>query len=463
MQKRTIEEEYIDYLNKLPIQTLRVLGRQQGVPSKSLATKPLIIQSLLDLLMGRAQPTPSSGRGAPVKENYLDPAILQRLINIRRSFETEEAPRSEFLEVNSPEAKKFVSAKSVETGLLDILSNGCGFLRVKFGRSNQEEDIYLSAPLIQALGLRQGDFVACHVSNAREPRTVESVVSVNEQLMGDYESRPSFEKLTPDYPREKIELSRNGVVSMRMIDLFAPIGKGQRALVVAPPQTGSSTLLKEIAQAVQGSKSSNFKLIVLLIDERPEEVTEFRRAVLDADLIYTTFEESAEEHVRAAQLAIEHAKRYCERKRDVVLLCDSVTKLARAFQRISKDSANCVSGGIGVKQFLAAARNTIEAGSLTIVATASVNAGKCSEVCDEIRETCNAEIVLSAELAQKAVFPAIDLIASGTRKSEWLLSQEESSAVRKMRSEGLTTQELIKRMKSAKSNQALVAQTNAKK
>jgi len=466
MQKRTYEEDLKDYLETLPIQTLRVLGRQQGVPSSSLSKKPLIIQSIVDLFCGRAEPTPKSGRGAPVKTSYLDPVILQKLYEIRRVHDEgyDKEPEVRYLEVASPHVEKTPPLKPIFAGTLEISEAGFGYLRMHNGKITKEEDIYVSAPLIQMLGLRQGDYVSCNVKDAvkDEPRTAERIFSVNEQLTGRYESRSCFDRLTPDYPRERIEFSKNNSeLSLRIIDLFSPIGKGQRAIVTATPQTGSTTLIKQIACAALNYHRSDLKLIVILLDSRPEEVTEFRREIGGSVLFYATFEEDSEEQIRIAKLAIEQAKRYAERKSNALVLCDSVLKLARAYRNFAEE--NKIAGGnryaiMQAKQFIGAARNTAESGSVTVITTASVNGGNRYDaaVFEEIRETCNAEIILSDQLAKQGVFPAIDFLRSNTKKDELLLSTEERTTAQKLREKFTSGKEFVKYLKKTKTNQDLI-------
>lgn len=466
MQYRTYEEHLRAYLETLPIQTLRILGRRQGVPKKNLAKKALIIQSIADIFTGRAEPDIQTNRGAPVKNDYLDPEIMSRLFNIRREHDDDwdKEIESPILEVASPDAKKRPPVKPISTGLVEMQPNGTGILHKKYGKISRADDCLLPPALIQTYEIRNGDYISCHIQDtaAGEALTVERVLSINEQVVGQFQSRAQFERLTPDYPRDKIELSANcNSAALRMIDLFAPIGRGQRALIVAPPHTGNTTLLREISCAIIDHHSSAIQLIVLLLDARPEDVTEFNREVgyYALDLLYSTFDEGAEEHIRVAQLAIEHAKRYAEQGRNVMLLCDSLTKLDRAYRSfMSSQEAE-----IGVKQFFGSARNTLEEGSITMLATVGTDEnGTERSLYLQLKDACNAEIVLSEELARDGIFPAVDLKKSGTRKQSMLLSEDEIAAANAIRSESKSTQTLLKHMKRTKNNQDLVAQILSK-
>ena len=302
--------------------------------------------------------------------------------------------------------------------------------------------------------LRTGDFIACTAQprQKNEAAAILELLSVNGLPQGKYNARPVFETLTAVYPTEKIGLSEQcGDDALRMLDLFAPIGKGQRALITAPPKAGKTTLLKSVARAIH-QFHRDIELLVLLIDERPEEVTDIGSAVRGSTVVSSTFDEAAEHHVRAAQLLLEHAKRLVEHGKDVVILLDSLTKLTRAYNNVVESSGKTLSGGLdpaalaGPKRFFGAARKTKEAGSLTILATALVETGSRMDdvIYEEFKGTGNADIFLSRELAERRIFPAIDLRRSGTRKEELLLSAEEAEAVGQFRVHGLTDTAAIK-------------------
>ncbi len=322
-------------------------------------------------------------------------------------------------------------------GVLDIKNDGYGFIRHKeHNYMTSSEDVYVSQTQIKKLGLRRGDFIQ---GFARPPKGDEKYAAlvkaelVNERPWMEMKyNRPVFEKLTPDYPNEKFDLDmiRGDDYSLRIVDLFSPIGKGQRALIVSPPRAGKTVLLQNIANAIR-QNHPDVELIVLLIDERPEEVTDFKRQI-DADVISSTFDLYAERHTEVAEVVLERAKRLAELGKDVVILLDSITRLARAYNTITPHSGRTLTGGIDStalvkpKKFFGSARNIVEGGSLTIIATALIETGsKMDEVIfEEFKGTGNCEIVLDRRLADRRIFPAIDLNKSGTRREELLLPPE---------------------------------------
>lgn len=453
MTDNNTDLQYRVYLDTIPIAQLRTIGRSYGVAHASAIKKNELIEQIIDILTGKAKPTTPSGRGAPPKQSYIDPEITANLRRIRSEgerlssrsdYETEDGA----LYVSSSESENAFFEKRVYTGVLEVTSSGYGFLRTKNYQPSAGGDVFFSSPAIHNLKLREGDFVACTAIPGQKKNdcpAVGDVLSVNGCIGGEYEKRPVFDSLTAQYAKEKISLSDSGTISLRMLDLFVPIGKGQRALIIAPPKAGKTTLLKEIAKAVETAHDS-LHLIVLLIDERPEEVTDIRSDLNRAEVVYSTFDESAERHVRAAQLTIARAKRLAEQGKDVVVLLDSLTKLTRAYNNISDNTGKTLSGGLDAnalsepKRFFGAARNTVEAGSITVLATALVETGSRMDdiIYEEFKGTGNADIFLSRELAERRIFPAIDLRKSGTRKEELLLSEQELNAVNRLRTLGLT-------------------------
>ena len=326
-------------------------------------------------------------------------------------------------------------------GVLDILTEGYGFLRSNY--VSGPDDIYVSPSQIKRFDLREGDTI---VGQIRPPKENENyfallkVESVNAQDPEKARERTVFENLTPLYPEERITLETpSGDICARLIDLIAPVGKGQRALIVAPPKTGKTMLLQKIANSVTANYPE-IVLMVLLVDERPEEVTDMQRSV-KGEVVYSTFDEPPKQHVRVAELVIQKAKRLVEQEYDVVILLDSVTRLARAYNLIMPTSGKVLSGGIDAntlhhpKRFFGAARNVEEGGSLTILATALVETGsKMDEVIfEEFKGTGNMELRLTRELAERRIFPAIDINRSGTRKEELLLSEKELKMIWSLR------------------------------
>lgn len=324
------------------------------------------------------------------------------------------------------------------SGVLDILSEGYGFLR-STNYTSGPDDIYVSPSQIKRFDIREGDVVSGQIRPPKENENyfaLLKVEAVNEEDPEKARERTIFENLTPLFPQKRIVLENNsGDISTRLIDLICPIGKGQRGLIVAPPKTGKTIFLQKIANGI-AVNHPEIELIVLLADERPEEVTDMERSV-KGEVAFSTFDEPPKNHIRVAELVIEKAKRLVEQKRDVVILLDSITRLARAYNLVIPTSGKILSGGIDAntlhypKRFFGAARKVEEGGSLTILATAIVETGsKMDEVIfEEFKGTGNMELRLTRELAERRIFPAIDMNRSGTRKEELLLSDNELSMI----------------------------------
>ena len=320
-------------------------------------------------------------------------------------------------------------------GVLEIMPDGFGFLRsADYNYLNSPDDVYVSPSQIKLFGLKPGDTVSGTIRPPKEGEKYFPLVHVDliNGLKPDIiRDRQQFEYLTPLFPNEKFNLTGNGhnTKSNRIIDLFAPIGKGQRALIVAQPKTGKTMLLQSIANAIADNHPEVY-MIVLLIDERPEEVTEMARHV-KAEVVASTFDEQASRHVKVAEMVLEKAKRMVESGHDVVIFLDSITRLARAYNSVQPASGKVLSGGVDAnalhkpKRFFGAARNTEEKGSLTIIATALIDTGsKMDEVIfEEFKGTGNMELQLDRKLANKRIYPAVDVVASGTRREDLLLSQ----------------------------------------
>ncbi len=320
-------------------------------------------------------------------------------------------------------------------GVLEIMPDGYGFLRSSdFNYLNSPDDIYVSQNQIRSMGLKTGDTVSGEVRPPREGEKYFPLVkvnSINGRTPEYVRDRVAFEHLTPLFPDEKFDItSRRSTDSTRIIDLFSPIGKGQRGLLVAQPKTGKTTLMKEVANAIAANHPEAY-MIVLLIDERPEEVTDMSRSV-NAEVVASTFDEPAEHHVKVANIVLEKAKRMVECGHDVVIMLDSITRLARAYNTVSPASGKILSGGVDAnalqkpKRFFGAARNIEGGGSLTILATALIDTGsKMDEVIyEEFKGTGNMEMQLDRRIANRRIWPAINLIESGTRKEDLLLSPE---------------------------------------
>ncbi|NOY55817.1 MAG: transcription termination factor Rho [Actinobacteria bacterium] len=360
-------------------------------------------------------------------------------------------------------------------GILDILPEGYGFLRVT-GYLPGELDVYVSASQIRKFGLRKGDQVSGPI---RPPRSQEKfpaltrILSVNGMTAEEARQRPKFSKLTPLFPDIRLRLEVEGMPNhslARIIDLIAPIGKGQRGMIVSPSKAGKTTVLKEIAHSIEVNNPECYVMVVL-VDERPEEVTDMQRSV-KGEVVYSTFDRPAEEHTQVSDLALERAKRLVEMGTDVVILLDSITRLARAHNLATPASGRILSGGVDStalyppKRFFGAARNIEEGGSLTIMATALVETGSRMDevIFEEFKGTGNMELRLDRGLADRRIYPAVDISQSGTRKEELLFDRQELLQVWKLRrvllalEPGAALELLIDRLKTTRSNTDFLAE-----
>ena len=381
--------------------------------------------------------------------------------------ETEAAPADEASQEKEPEEER----PEVE-GILEIADDGFGFLRFD-NFLTSSKDIYVSNSQIRRFGLRTGDKI---LGITRKPRANERfgallyVKAVNGMDPGASKRRPHFDDLTPIFPDEKIVLENSSIdLSTRVMDLVAPIGRGQRGLIVAQPKAGKTVLLKKIAASIE-DKYPDIELIVLLVDERPEEVTDMKRSLRRSEVIYSTFDEETRHHVKVASMVIERAKRLAEGGRDVVILLDSITRLARAYNMEVPSSGRTLSGGLDPgalhppKKFFGTARNIEEGGSVTILATALVDTGSRMDdvIYEEFKGTGNMELHLDRQLSERRIFPAIDLNKSGTRREDLLLTQEEYQVMFMLRRAMATgnvmdvTEEIIDNLSSTKSNKDFV-------
>lgn len=328
-------------------------------------------------------------------------------------------------------------------GILEVMQDGFGFIRCENFLPG-ENDVYVAPSQIRRFNLKTGDIIkgSRRVKTATEKfAALLYINSINGYAGSVVERRPNFENLTPIFPNNRLHLEIPGQKnspSMRIVDLMSPIGKGQRGMIVSPPKAGKTTLLKQVAKAVTVNHPE-IHLIILLIDERPEEVTDIREAIVgpEVEVIYSTFDELPERHKRVSEMVIERAKRLVEHGRDVMILLDSITRLARAYNLVVPPSGRTLSGGLDPaalhmpKRIFGAARNMREGGSLTILATALVDTGSRMDdvIYEEFKGTGNMELVLDRKLSEKRVFPAVDILKSGTRRDDLLLSPEESEAV----------------------------------
>lgn len=335
----------------------------------------------------------------------------------------------------SNEEKKATEANEIVTGILEIADGGFGFLRFN-NFMTSDADVYVSNSQIRRFDLRTGDKVKGikREANSKERfGALLKVISVNGRSPEQAKRRPRFDDLTPIFPNERFTLESTTIeLSTRMIDLIAPIGRGQRGLIVAQPKAGKTVLLKKIAGSIE-NKYEEVELIVLLVDERPEEVTDMKRSLKRADVIYSTFDERPAHHVKVAEMVNARAKRLAEEGKDVVILLDSITRLARAYNMEVPTSGRTLSGGLDPgalhppKKFFGTARNLEEGGSVTILATALVDTGSRMDdvIYEEFKGTGNMELHLDRKMSERRIFPAIDLAKSGTRREDLLLTPEE--------------------------------------
>jgi transcription termination factor Rho len=387
----------------------------------------------------------------------------------RMSREERRRDRERRREREREEREEELANAPVKAGILDILPEGYGFLRTS-GYLPGNGDVYVSLSQIRRFGLRRGDQVSGAVRAPRDNEKYPALLRIDTVAGVDPETarqRPDFDKLTPLFPDERVRLEHDPKgITERIIDLIAPIGKGQRGMVVSPPKAGKTTVLKQIAGGLIDD-DPNIHVMILLVDERPEEVTDWQRTVAAAEVVYSTFDKPADQHTQVTELVLERAKRLVEQGRDVAILLDSVTRLARAYNLSAPASGRILSGGVDStalyppKRFFGAARNLEEGGSLTIIASALVETGSRMDevIFEEFKGTGNWEIRLDRGLSEKRMFPAINIEASGTRKEERLMPTEELALVWRLRrvlhalEPGASLELLIDKMRQTKSNE----------
>lgn len=411
----------------LAVAVLRDLAKSRGITGTSAMKKGDLVEAML-ALDEKEQSTKAAEKPVekPVEKTVEKPA--------------------EKVEKNNPEdTLSSLDSGVTANGILEVLADGYGFIRCE-NYLPGEHDVYVSPSQIRKFNLKTGDIVCGNTRIKTQQEKFSALLyvsSVNGYHPSVAQARKNFGDLTPIFPNERIRLEYPGCsVAMRIVDLVSPIGKGQRGMIVSQPKAGKTTLLKEIAKSVTRS-NPDMHLIILLIDERPEEVTDIKEAIEgdNVEVIYSTFDELPENHKRVSEMVIERAKRLVEHKKDVMILLDSITRLARAYNLTVPPSGRTLSGGLDPaalhmpKRFFGAARNMREGGSLTILATALVDTGSKMDdvVFEEFKGTGNMELVLDRKLSEKRVFPAIDIVKSGTRRDDLLLDSEEQEAMDIMR------------------------------
>ncbi|WP_456391492.1 transcription termination factor Rho, partial [Nitratifractor sp.] len=425
----------------------------------------------------RHQRTHTPVEGYKIEELQTKP--LEELVEIARKLKIENPNEFQRKDLIFEILKAQVSQGGyiLFTGILEVMNDGYGFLRSIDGNfANSSNDTYVSSTQIKRFALRNGDIVTGQVRAPKEQEKYYALLkieAINYLPPEESKKRPLFDNLTPLYPQEKLKLEYHPMkLTGRVIDLFAPIGKGQRALIVAPPRTGKTELLKEIAHGITHN-NPEAALMVLLVDERPEEVTDMQRSV-KGEVYASTFDLPAQNHVRTAEMVIERAKRRVELGQDVIILLDSITRLARAYNTVTPSSGKVLSGGVDAnalhkpKRFFGAARNIENGGSLTIVATALIETGSRMDevIFEEFKGTGNAEVVLSRHVADRRIYPAIDVTKSGTRKEELLTDPETLQKVWAIRNAMQNMEEveglkfLFSKMLKTKSNEEFLSIMN---
>ncbi|MCI8511544.1 MAG: transcription termination factor Rho [Lachnospiraceae bacterium] len=422
-------------LETLPLTQLRELAKSQGIQHITSLRK----SELIDRLCEAAQKSEPERSREPERSTEPAPERRQPAVQPMAASAVQGTdPKSDLQELDS----------GIEAnGILEVMPDGFGFIRCENFLPG-ENDVYVAPSQIRRFNMKTGDIIR---GNRRVKTATEKfaallyVTDINGYPPHVVERRPNFEDLTPIFPNERLCLELRGAkntVAMRVMDLLAPIGKGQRGMIVSPPKAGKTTLLKQVAKAVK-TNYPDMHLIILLIDERPEEVTDMKESVVgpNVEVIYSTFDELPERHKRVSEMVVERARRLVEHGRDVMILLDSITRLARAYNLVVPPSGRTLSGGLDPaalhmpKRFFGAARNMREGGSLTILATALVDTGSRMDdvIYEEFKGTGNMELVLDRKLSEKRIFPAIDILKSGTRRDDLLLSREEAEAVDSVR------------------------------
>lgn len=424
-------------LQSLPLTTLRDLARDKNVKGAGTLKKAELIEAII-ATASMEESADNSKKEIP-KNN--EPQVKDD--PLKQEYDPEMVD-------NSGEAN----------GILEVMSEGYGFIRCA-NYLPGENDVYVSPAQIKRFGLKTGDIVVGSKKIRNQGEKFSALLfikSVNGYPLSEILKRTAFEKLTPVFPDERLHMElASSSIAMRIVDLISPIGKGQRGMIVSQPKAGKTTLLKQIAKSIT-TNNKEMHLIILLIDERPEEVTDIKESIEgeNVEVIYSTFDELPEHHKRVSEMVIERAKRLVEHKKDVCILLDSITRLTRAYNIVVAPSGRTLSGGLDPsslhmpKKFFGAARNMREGGSLTILATALVETGSKMDdvVFEEFKGTGNMELVLDRKLSEKRIFPAIDIVKSGTRREDLLLSPEEQEAVDIMRKalNGLRSEDAVERI-----------------
>ena len=438
----------------LSLATLKDLAKARGLKGISTLRKPELIERMLEedekekASAGSAESKNTEHRQEESAREESCAREENRVREPRTSYDTSERKnyqeRTEYTCKNPAETAQLDSGEKAN-GILEVLPDGYGFIRCA-NYLPGENDIYVSPSQIRRFNLKTGDIVQGSIRIKTQGEKFSALLyvnSINGFPPSEGQRRYNFEDMTPIFPNERLRMERpGGTVAMRIMDLLSPIGKGQRGMIVSPPKAGKTTLLKDVAKSILKNNPS-MHLIILLIDERPEEVTDIKEEIKgdNVEVIYSTFDELPEHHRRVSEMVVDRARRLVEHKQEVTILLDSITRLARAYNLCVTPSGRTLSGGLDPaalhmpKRFFGAARNMREGGSLTILATALVDTGSKMDdvIYEEFKGTGNMELVLDRKLQEKRVFPAIDIQKSGTRREDLLLTKDEQEAVYNMR------------------------------
>lgn len=483
--------------DKMNLSQLKEIAKELGIKNLSKKKKSEIIEEIIDLEKGKVVNNIDKKNSEEKKENSNVNGIEKNGVILREKI----APKNREEVTNRPERtnnrynntmernienteekkekfKEMVNTSNTAKGVLEILEpNNFGFLRCR-NYLTGEGDIYVSPSQIRRFNLKTGDQVEGKIREPKEGEKFKALLYVD-RVNGDSPEkairRKHFEHLTPIYPNERLRLETNNSsdLSSRLMDIICPIGKGQRGIIVAPPKAGKTTLLKKIAQNISANYPE-IELLVLLVDERPEEVTDMKRSI-NGEVIYSTFDEEPQNHIKVAQMVLERAKRMVEQGKDIVILMDSLTRLSRAYNLTITPTGRTLSGGLDPgalimpKKFFGAARNIEEGGSLTILATALVETGSRMDdmIFEEFKGTGNMEVHLDRKLQERRIFPAIDIYKSGTRKEDLLLKAEEKDVAYSIRkvmykedNKENVTEKLINILSKTKNNEEFIVSYN---
>ncbi|MGN0291239.1 MAG: transcription termination factor Rho [Lachnospiraceae bacterium] len=433
----------------LSVSVLRDLAKSRGIAKVSTMKKAELVEAML------AEDAKASEKNAANTEEGKDNERVQKYGRAQATTDRRYENREK---ISQSEVEMSLDSGITTEGILEVMPDGYGFIRCE-NYLPGEKDVYVSPTQIRRFNLKTGDIIKGNTRIKTQGEKFSAllyVTTINGYDPSEAQKRTSFEDLTPIFPNERLRLEqgKGSNMAMRIVDLVSPIGKGQRGMIVSPPKAGKTTLLKAIAKSIVKG-NPDMHVIILLIDERPEEVTDIKEAIQgeNVEVIYSTFDELPEHHKRVSEMVIERAKRLVEHHKDVMILLDSITRLARAYNLVVPPSGRTLSGGLDPaalhmpKRFFGAARNMREGGSLTVLATALVDTGSKMDdvVYEEFKGTGNMELVLDRKLSEKRVFPALDIVKSGTRREDLLLTEEELEAVTIMRKaiNGMRTEEAV--------------------